>query len=130
VAKNGSIFSYGSSFFSGGIPSTSSLANVHPADPVKALASINKVLGLSISSADAKAKSQGFDAYIIEGTKGAHQDPKAQLVYFQTPKNELVLTWRVETDIYSNWLVSYANAANTEEILGVVDYTSGASYHV
>jgi extracellular elastinolytic metalloproteinase len=53
-----------------------------------------------------------------------------QLVYFQTPENDLVLTWRVETDVYSNWLLSYAKAGNNAEILGVVDYTADAVYNV
>jgi extracellular elastinolytic metalloproteinase len=130
VAKNGSIFSYGSSFFSGTIPSPEPIAKTDSVDPVKALSSVNDVLGLSISSGSARAESQGADKYVIKGTQGANQDPKAQLVYFQTPKNELVLTWRVETDIYTNWLLSYANTANTAEILGVVDYTADATYHV
>lgn len=99
-------------------------------DPVKALSSVNKVLGLSISSNGAKAESQSSNEYVIKGTQGAKQDPKAKLVYFQTPKNELVLSWRIETDIHSNWLLSYSNVAKSEEILGVVDYVAGADYHV
>jgi extracellular elastinolytic metalloproteinase len=130
VAKNGSIFSYGNSFYSGAIPSPTAQATATANDPVKALASVNGVLGLSITSTGAKAESQGSNRYVIKGTQGAHQDPKAQLVYFQTPKKELVLTWRVETDIYRNWLLSYSNVANTEHILGVVDYTAGANYQV
>jgi extracellular elastinolytic metalloproteinase len=129
VAKDGSVFSYGSSFFTGELP-PKTLAKTDSTDSVKALASVNEVLGLSISSAGAKAESQGSGKFVIKGTQGAHQDPKAQLVYFQTPNNELSLAWRVETDIYSNWLLSYTNAANTKDILGVVDYVAGADYHV
>lgn len=130
MAKNGSIFSYGTSFFSGTVPSPDSIAKTNSVDPVRALASVNGVLGLSISSDSATAESQGSNKYVIKGTQGANQDPNAQLVYFQTPQNDLVLTWRVETDIYSNWLLSYANAGQTEDILGVVDYTADAVYHV
>jgi extracellular elastinolytic metalloproteinase len=43
---------------------------------------------------------------------------------------KLVLTWRVETDIMSNWLLTYVDAATNEEIHGVVDYSADATYQV
>jgi extracellular elastinolytic metalloproteinase len=130
VAKNGSVFSYGSSFYSGAIPAPQNLAKRSSNEPVNALNGVNGVLGLSIYSEGATVESKGSEKYIIKGTQGANQDPKAQLVYIQTPKNELVLTWRVETDLKNNWFVSYANAGNTKDIVGVVDYTSHAGYEV
>tara|TARA_R110002060_G_scaffold43030_1_gene54532 strand:- start:191 stop:346 length:156 start_codon:yes stop_codon:yes gene_type:complete len=51
-------------------------------------------------------------------------------VYFQNADSTLTLTWRVETDINDNWLLSYVDAVTGSEILGVVDYVSDASYTV
>jgi len=42
----------------------------------------------------------------------------------------LTLTWRVETDILENWLLSYIDAASASEVHGVVDYVADASYTV
>lgn len=66
----------------------------------------------------------------IEGTTGAHQDPKARLVYLQAEGNALTLTWRVETDLYSDWILSYVDAAGASNVLGVVNYVADASYQV
>lgn len=42
----------------------------------------------------------------------------------------MVLTWRVEIDILSNWLLSYVDANSNEEVHGVVDYAADSSYQV
>jgi extracellular elastinolytic metalloproteinase len=127
------VFSFGSSFTTASVPSSNALAKANDADSVNALASVNDILGLSITSGDATAESQGPNSYVIKGTEGAHTDPKAHLVYIRASNDKLVLAWRVETDTYTNWLVSYLNAADPHEILGVVDYTShysSATYEV
>jgi extracellular elastinolytic metalloproteinase len=51
-------------------------------------------------------------------------------VYLVTPENNLELAWRVETDILSNWLLTYVDATTNEDILGVVDYSADAVYQV
>lgn len=66
---------------------------------------------------------------MIEGSSGAHSDPSARLVYFQDG-DTLSLTWRVETDIIDNWLLSYLDAKTGAEVYGVVDYVSDATYTV
>jgi extracellular elastinolytic metalloproteinase len=72
--------------------------------PVEALQGVSSIFGLSITATDAVAKpEESSEHYIIEGTSGAYQDPKARLVYFQTPENTLSLTWRVETDLNDDW---------------------------
>ncbi|KAL9619874.1 MAG: hypothetical protein Q9160_005521 [Pyrenula sp. 1 TL-2023] len=128
VGKDGKVFSYGNSFFTGEIPSA--LRKRQSVAPVQALQGVNNALDLSISTNQANAQSNGANAYTIQGTSGATQDPKAKLVYFQNSDNILSLAWRVETDIYSNWLLSYGDAANTQNILGVVDYSADATYQV
>jgi extracellular elastinolytic metalloproteinase len=57
-------------------------------------------------------------------------DPKARLVYLYDGE-DLKLTWRVETDVEDNWLLTYVDASSTTEIVGVVDYVSDlATYEV
>lgn len=74
---------------------------------------------------------EGVEAYTLKGTSGAEKDPEARLVYFVKPDSTLGLTWRVETDIMDNWLLSYVDAANTAEVHGVVDYVAeAATYQV
>lgn len=70
----------------------------------------------------------------MTGTTGAVSDPKANLVYLQKSSDkDLTLTWRVETDVMDNWLLTYVDAASTKEVHGVVDYVSdiaSATYQV
>lgn len=47
-------------------------------------------------------------------------------MYFVKEDGTLSLTWRVETDISSDWLLSYVNAETTAEVHGVVNYVSQA----
>lgn len=54
-------------------------------------------------------------------------DPTAKLVYV-TKDGSLVLAWKVETDMKSKWLVSYMNAASSNEVTGVTEYRNTASY--
>jgi extracellular elastinolytic metalloproteinase len=72
--------------------------------PVEALKGVSSIFGLSITTTTAVAKpEESAEHYTIEGTNGAYQDPKARLVYLQTPENALSLTWRVETDLSDDW---------------------------
>ena len=129
VAADGSIFSYGSSFFSGSIPSNP-LTKRDFSDPVDALKSATNMLALPIDAENASAESaEGKETFVFKDTSGAVQDPKAKLVYL-IKDGKLVLTWRVETDIMSNWLLTYVDAATNEEIHGVVDYSADATYQV
>lgn len=94
------------------------------------MAGADSTLQLSVSSKDAKAEPEAeIEHYTISGTSGAVSDPKAHLVYFQTG-DSLTLTWRVETDIEDNWLLSYVDAKTPSKVYGVVDYVSDASYTV
>jgi extracellular elastinolytic metalloproteinase len=130
VAADGSIFSYGSSFFSGSIPSNP-LTKRDFSDPVDALKTATSMLALPIDAENASAESaEGKETFTFKDTTGAVQDPKAKLVYLIKPDGTLALTWRVETDIMSNWLLTYVDAATNEDIHGVVDYSADATYQV
>jgi extracellular elastinolytic metalloproteinase len=124
------VFSYGNSFYSGPLPSESPLVKRDQVDPVEALKGASNTLQLSVSTDDAAAEpEEEIEHYTITGSSGALSDPKAHLVYFQT-KNSLSLSWRVETDISDNWLLSYVDAITPERVFGVVDYVAEASYTV
>lgn len=76
------------------------------------------------------APQEATESYVITGTSGAHQDPKANLVYFQKEDGSLALTWKLETDLLDNWLLSYLDAEDAKTVYGVVNYVSEASYQV
>jgi extracellular elastinolytic metalloproteinase len=130
VAADGSIFSYGSSFFTGSIPSNP-LTKRDFSDPVDALKTATNMLSLPIQAEKAKAESaEGKETFTFKGTSGAVKDPKAKLVYLVKEDQTLALTWRVETDIMSNWLLTYVDAATNSEVHAVVDYSADAVYQV
>lgn len=84
--------------------------------PIKGLA------GASTESVDGAG-----DSYIIKHVEGSVASPTAKLVYVNKD-DSLVLAWRIETDLGSNWLVSYVDAVSGSELAGVTEYTNTASY--
>ncbi|KAK0609697.1 extracellular metallo proteinase MEP [Bombardia bombarda] len=131
VAANGEILSYGNSFYEGALPGP--LNKRDAADPVAALQGAISALSLPIDAADAKAEEKDVDTehYSFAETSGAVSKPEAKMVYLVDANQKLTLTWRVETDIMDNWLLTYVDATTTERVMGVVDYVSDfASYQV
>lgn len=99
-------------------------------DPIAALRGASNTLQLSVNSENAVAEPEAdVEQYTITGSSGALSDPKANLVYIQNG-NSLSLSWRVETDIGDNWVLSYVDALTPEKVYGVVDYVAEASYTV
>ncbi|KAM0704098.1 hypothetical protein Q7P35_008330 [Cladosporium inversicolor] len=130
IDKDGSVFSFGGSFYEGDIPAPSELRKRDLIQPVEALQGAVAALQLPVKADAATAEpTEGDDSYVIKGTSGAEKDPKAQLMYLQQD-GQLKLTYRVETDILSNWLLTYVDANTKEEIHGVVDWAADASYQV
>ncbi|CZS99711.1 hypothetical protein WAI453_002365 [Rhynchosporium graminicola] len=131
VAADGSIFSFGNSFFTGAIPAKSPLVKRDTINPVAALTSVTSTLSLPIEADAAVAvPEEATEHYVIQGSTGTLSEPKAKLIYFQNEDSTLTLAWRVETDIKENWLLSYVDAVSGNNVLGVVDYVSDASYTV
>ncbi|KAE9579545.1 Extracellular metalloproteinase [Colletotrichum fructicola] len=132
IGKDGKVFSFGNNFFSGEIPEASPLNKRDFKDPVAALNGAKDVLQLPVESADASAEAkEGKEIYTIKGTSGAVSDPEAKLAYLVKGDGSLALTWRVETDITDNWLLTYVDAQSGGEVHGVVDYVSDlANYRV
>ncbi|KAL6408847.1 prepro-neutral protease [Ilyonectria robusta] len=130
VAADGTVFSYGNSFYTGKLPSPFAKRDV--SDPVDALKGAVDVLALPVDTADATAKPKDdSEHYTFTGTDGTVSAPEAKLVYLVKPDSSLVLTWRVETDVMDNWLLTYIDASTNEKVFGVVDYVADlATYQV
>ncbi|KAI0602059.1 Fungalysin metallopeptidase-domain-containing protein [Biscogniauxia sp. FL1348] len=130
IAADGSVFSYGNSFFKGAIPEQSPLQKRDFTDAAKALSGAASILELPVTGEATAEAMEGTETYVLKGTSGAQKDPEARLVYLVKPDGELALTWRVETDILDNWLLSYVDAETNEAIHGVVDWVAEATYKV
>ncbi|KAL1798430.1 hypothetical protein ACET3X_002467 [Alternaria dauci] len=131
IGRDGNVFSFGNSFYKGAIPAPPSLSKRDAAAPVNALKSAVNALGLPISaeSAIAEAK-EASETYTIKQTTGCVSEPEARLVYLIDEEGKLALTWRVETDVMSNWLLTYVDAEDGEKVHAVVDYSADATYNV
>ncbi|KAL2672933.1 hypothetical protein Neosp_013651 [[Neocosmospora] mangrovei] len=129
IGADGKVFSYGNSFYTGKLPGP--LVKRDASDPVTALKSTVEVLDLPVDASDAKAESKGDEHYTFAGTSGTVGKPEAKLVYLIDSEQNLKLTWRVETDVLDNWLLTYVDADKTEKVVGVVDYVADlATYEV
>ncbi|KAK2595269.1 hypothetical protein QQS21_006984 [Conoideocrella luteorostrata] len=125
VGKDGKVFSYGSSFFHGKAPKDSPLTKRGFSDPAAALNGAIKTLNLEISTKGVKVEpKEGKEHFVITGTSGAVSHPEARLVYLRKKTGELALTWRIETDVRDNWLLSYVDAYKPDTVHNVVDYVS------
>ncbi|KAF3896980.1 Extracellular metalloproteinase MEP [Trichophyton interdigitale] len=131
IDRDGKVFSFGNSFFTGEIPKENPMVKRAFSDPVKALKGAVKALNLPVKSDNAKAKTTaGKESFEFMGTTGALSAPKANLVYLQKEDGTLALTWRVETDVGDNWLLTYVDAHNSETVHNVVDYVASAEFKV
>lgn len=130
VNPDGSIFSYGNSFFSGPLPETSPLTKRDFSDPTAALGAVARILNLPITGEASASSIEGkTERYALTGAEGIQGKPEARLVYY-TKDDKLALTWRIETDVVEDWLLSYVDAVTNEEIHAVVNYKADASYEV
>jgi extracellular elastinolytic metalloproteinase len=96
-----------------------------------ALTGATGILNLPVTGAATAEAIEGTEAYILKGTSGAEKDPEARLMYLVKKDGTLALTWRVETDISENWLLTYVDAESNAAVHAVVDYVSEvATYKV
>ncbi|KAH7027945.1 extracellular metallo proteinase MEP [Microdochium trichocladiopsis] len=130
IAADGSVLSYGNSFYTGELPS--SLTRREDLNPVAALDQAVTTFQLPIENAAAASAepTEGADDFVLTGTNGAQSDPKARLVYLVKSDNSLALTWRVETDVLDDWLLTYVDAENNSEVHSVVNYVAEAGFQV
>lgn len=127
IARNGEVFSFGNSFYTGETPS--SLSKRDTVEPTEALKTAVKTLELPMSADKAKAEETDSNIYTIKETTGTVSAPEARLVYVQKG-DSLALSWRVETDVNVNWLLTYVDAQDSEKIHHIVDYGADATYEV
>jgi extracellular elastinolytic metalloproteinase len=121
------VFSFGNSFYQGKAPSA--LRKRDAVEPTEALKSAVRTLQLPMSADGATAEETESNVYTIKETTGTVSAPEARLVYVQTG-DSLALSWRVETDVDVNWLLTYVDAEDGEKIHHVVDYGADATYEV
>ncbi|KAF9732444.1 hypothetical protein PMIN03_003020 [Paraphaeosphaeria minitans] len=127
IGRDGEVFSFGNSFYQGKAPTV--LRKRDTVEPTAALKSAVSTLQLPMSADKAKAEETESNVYTIKETIGTTSAPEARLVYVQTG-NRLALSWRVETDVDVNWLLTYVDAENGKEIYHVVEYGADATYEV
>ncbi|KAI1174688.1 extracellular elastinolytic metallo proteinase [Nemania sp. FL0916] len=130
IAPDGTVFSYGNSFFQGEIPAESPLGKRDFSDATQALESATSVLDIPVTGKATAEATEGTETFILKGTSGAQKDPEARLMYLVKSNGELALTWRVETDVLDNWLLSYVDAKTNSDIHGVVDWVQDAKLRV
>lgn len=124
VGRDGKIFSFGNNFFPGKVPTENPLGKRDFSDPVAALKGAINVLSLPIKAAEAAAEHKDAHRYTLTKTTGAVSAPEARLVYLSKGDGNLALTWRVETDINKNWLLTYVDAKESSKVHAVVDYVN------
>lgn len=127
IARNGEVFSFGNSFYKGDTPSLRKRDT--SVEPTEALKTAVQTLQLPMSADKAKAEEVEPDVFTIKETTGTVSEPEARLVYVQTG-DSLALSWRVETDVDVNWLLTYVDAEDSGKIHHVVDYGADATYEV
>ncbi|GLA24004.1 extracellular elastinolytic metallo proteinase [Aspergillus phoenicis ATCC 13157] len=129
IGKDGLVLSFGHSFFTGALPS-SHLDNTNVLSPEAALRGARDAIQLPLTIDNVSTEAaEGRNEYIFREAVGAVSDPKAKLVYLVKPEGTLALTWRIETDMYEHWLLTYIDAETTT-VHGVVDYVADATYQV
>jgi len=130
IGKDGAVFSFGNSFYTGKPPPPPAVKR-DDAAAANALRAAVKVLSLPISADSATAvPKQGTDDFTIKQTSGAVNEPEARIVYTRDASNNPKLAWRVETDILSNWLLTYVDAEDSNKVYSVIDYSADATYEV
>ncbi|KAM3421665.1 Extracellular metalloproteinase [Cercospora zeina] len=132
VRPDGTILSYGNSFFAGTVPEAAP-APEEVIEPQPVLEAVVNALALPLEPAAAEiVVEETARSFTVQGLGDTVESPPdGQLVYYRTPEGELVSAWRVETDIGDSWLTTYVDATNDNAILAVTDYVADAeSYQV
>ncbi|KAL2835460.1 extracellular metallo proteinase 9 [Aspergillus pseudoustus] len=131
VGADGKIISYGSSFYTGALPSINPLERGKFATPVAALKGVISTLKLPITFTTLVSKPiDGLQRFSFEGATGTFSKPVASLAYLVKTNDEIALVWSVETDIGDNWLSSYIDAIDSKAVYGVIDYVASATFEV
>lgn len=123
VRPDGTILSYGDSFYTGPTPAAAP-APAEVIEPQPALETVVDVLGLPIDAAEAQIVEESEQSFTVQGLSNVESPPDGQLVYYRTADGTLVSAWRIETDLGDNWLTTYLDAENDNNVLAVTDYVA------
>ncbi|KAA8910910.1 extracellular metallo proteinase 1 [Sphaerosporella brunnea] len=134
VLRDGTILSSGSSLLKGKLDAPSVVRRDMLIDPVEALKGAIEKLGYPIDAENAQAVQQnsftgGRKSYVFVGVEGVKNEPKADLAYYTTEEG-LKAVWRLETDLDDNYMITYVNANDANDVVGAIDYVSDATYRV
>ncbi|KAI5778556.1 Fungalysin metallopeptidase-domain-containing protein [Geopyxis carbonaria] len=134
LKKDGTVLSSGSSLVKGKIEVPTISKRAELVNPLDALKGAVKVQGYKIDTAEATAIPENTltgnaQSYVFEGVKGVEGSPKADLVYYATDDG-VKLTWRLETDLDDNFMITYVNAQKSDDVVGALDYVADATYNV
>jgi extracellular elastinolytic metalloproteinase len=135
IDKDGHVFSYGNSFYTGDVPEQTPLQKRDSIiSPVEALGVVKETLELSIEipgDSEAEPVADEIDTYTVNGVSSAISDPKAKLVYLIKPDGNLALAWRVETELDETKYSSYVDVdAETPKVVAVQDHVDWFTYEV
>ncbi|KFA45544.1 hypothetical protein S40293_06589 [Stachybotrys chartarum IBT 40293] len=132
VDRYGNVFSHGSSFFTGELPTERSLSKRDYLEPVAALLKVIDLLGLPLDAGNVSVDGKGTtpEQYDFNDVIGTERNPTARLIYFDKGSGDLHLSWRIEINAFPTWLVTYIDAATGEDIHGVVEYGKPLTYEV
>ncbi|KAI1921601.1 Extracellular metalloproteinase 10 [Ophidiomyces ophidiicola] len=130
IGRDGKVFSFGNSFYTGKTPNSKPNLTQDYTSPMQALRGAIHALKLPVKADGATSKAINDQEFTFQGTSGALSDPTSKLVYIVKADGTLALTWRVETDIGDNWLLSYVDAKDSNKVHNVVDYVAHATYKV
>lgn len=102
INRDGEVFSYGGSFYTGSVPDAGEAARLLAAPgtgPINALNELSNVLGIQVQSQDSTVTRENDNVFTIRGAEGFYDVPEAELVYVPTEDNSnVVLAWRLRFD--------------------------------
>ncbi|KAF2225331.1 metalloprotease/fungalysin metallopeptidase, partial [Elsinoe ampelina] len=130
IARDGTVFSFGSSVYTGEVPSEA--PNVDSLiRPGQALERVRSTFDLPGGLSNVPLNPDGAGRFKAGEPAGLEQPSKIELVYYRPTPDTVVPAWRVETDTGDAWLTSYIQAdGDVDNILSVSDYTSHSTFSV
>ncbi|KAF4549268.1 Fungalysin metallopeptidase (M36)-like protein [Elsinoe fawcettii] len=130
VARDGSIFSFGSSVYTGEAPAEAPSVDAL-IRPAQALERVRSTFDLPGGLSSVPLNPDGTGRFRAGEAAGLESAAKIELVYYRPTADSVVPAWRVETDTGDAWLTSYIQAdGDVDNILSVSDYTSHSTFSV
>ncbi|PSK46005.1 cytokinesis protein 3 [Elsinoe australis] len=130
IARDGTVFSFGSSVYSGPTPGEAPKVDAL-IQPSQALERVRSTFNLPGGLSNVPINPDGTGRFRAGESAGLQNPSKIELVYYRPTADSVVPAWRVETDTGDAWLTSYIQAdGDVDSILSVSDYTSHSTFSV